>query len=275
MPLPIPFTTTAQLTLPSADDSTTIVPDGSSWVSGAWADLTASLPVSGYLTGVSFYADGAQNNQFEIDIAKGAGHDILATFKGFDRSIAGVGDNGMYFPLPIAIEGLTASQKVSARIRCSDTSTDNRYVAITYLPTTLTGFLPTTTRPLKCAPSAANLASANSPATAYTYTAWQDVLLAASNTTGIVIAGIVFGVSTGHIFMVQVQVGTGTAPSGSVITTIKGTCGNGNNPGILMLPNPLAVESGVGIVMRWEGSEGFPFSGLAGNMGILYYEQPV
>jgi hypothetical protein len=188
-------TTNVQKMLPAATWGQDITPNGTAWASGAWAAISTSAPANMILGGISLYIWNRTVPDFEIDIGVGgAGSEtVVTTFRGAMRTFnfAEWGGTGYYIPLwPLLNNGLVSGSRISARIRKSDTSTNNWGVKLHYYETPLTGSSDvTTTKAQKCAPSAADSTAITTPASTGSFSAWTTLI--ASTATDIAITALV------------------------------------------------------------------------------------
>ena len=273
-----PWTTTLQVTLPSAADGVSVIPSGSSGVSSAWVTVVASAPSSGYLTGVSYIGTSdihEFNTWVEIDVGVGAAASevVIATLRG-SIGVLGVLDQGQWLPCPILIAGIVSGTRVATRIRIGNTSTVEWIVSLTYLPTGFTGEnLLTTTQPSQVYPPATSNVLLPTSGVTWASGAWATV--AASAAADLIIVAYNIGIAGNHDMAAEVDVGVGAAGFEVVIDTLR-VFGVAGGTGNIPRWNPLDhVPMGSRLAARMRSDTVFPYLTRQVQIAVTYHEKPL
>lgn len=264
------WTSNRQFVTPALDSPAVLTPSGTAWTSSGWVSLLAAADADAVLTGLTVRTTHPATVQFEVDIAVGAGHTIIATRKGISKQLsATVIGAPLDIPFPIPIDAIPNGDEVFARIRTNSTSTIAWSVRMRYLKKSITGTLLTTATPTKVAPSGSALIALTTGAT-WTYGAWVEVIAAAA--ADLVLVGLILEGATATRSW-DVQLGLGTAGSETPVNLLPGyTAGVACAPWSVPLWNPFdGIPSGSRVAMRGRNN-GAAISILA---GLEYHEKPL
>jgi hypothetical protein len=212
------LTTTRSLTVtPSAADPVALTSNATAWVSGSYVEVVAATAAAIQLVGLAFTPTGTSGHAVEIDIAKGtAGNEsVVATFRIFNR----FGDNqDSWFPLPIPVDLIPASTRVSARLRTSVVgSTRTHSISIGYYEQLEAEHRTTSLH--AALPAAANDIVMVGTTVTWTNSAWAEVTSGLS--AAIHLSGFTLNAPTSAPFDLEIDVGIGTAGAETVITTFR------------------------------------------------------
>src|SRR5262250_2553240 len=270
--MPTQFSTNAQLIAPAAAAGAAITPSGTAWNNSAYAELIASVSAAAVLTGVVIFPTTSVSADFEVDIATGAAgsETVIATLKG--RFAGNVAWDTAYTPLPIPIDNIASGARLSARLRKAGTDTNAWRAAITYLLKPIVGTLQVTASPYLVVPSAAALTTLTTGGgTSWVNTTWTTVIT--STASAIVLTHVIVPTTSGSDQGgTEFDIGTGSAGSEVVVTTVRRKCRSGEGgPWIIALPSPLDnIASGVRVAVRWRGPQ---FSTPV--VGLIYLAKPL
>ncbi len=212
-------TTNPLFPAPSAAASVSVTPNASAWANSAWVQVIASAADDLILTGLVVHPDDlAVTEIFEIDVGVGAAmsESVVTTFRGTYEKTFYVCPG--ILPAPIPLDAIALSDRVSVRLRKSNTTTNVWTVALQYFEQPIVGTLLTTAQPQQCYPPAADDIRLTVSTTPWGNSTWTE--LVTSTSAAIVLVGVVFtpgGFNTGWEF----DVGIGAEDSEEVLTTIR------------------------------------------------------
>lgn len=250
------------------------VTDGTSWAaSPTWVELDPSLDTAGVLMGVCYEGgDVFSGGEMEIEIGKGAAgsEQIIATFPAVWRHKSGASPNNIL--LPIGIDNLTLGSRIAIRLSKTSSSAAESHLSMLYYPKPIVGTLLTTPNRLRCTPYRADGATVTPNGTAWTYSAYTELI--ASTSTGIVVPGLVVRPGVGA----AAEVVLATGPSGSEIDRTRfgvvsqSTGSNEGGPRFHELWSPLRIPSGtrVSVRLRKEGTDTADW-----RVKLPYFEEPL
>lgn len=127
-------TTTAIMScLPAGADGIAVTPSGTSWVSGAWAQLTASMPADSVLAGLAYWWPTSVADA-EVDIGTGgAGAEAVVTTLPISPTNSGLMWPGLLM-LKLPLDILPTATRIAARLRIGSTSVTPMALALIYYP---------------------------------------------------------------------------------------------------------------------------------------------
>ncbi len=283
MPSGIEYISTSgvQVSIPPAAGSVTLTPNASAWANSSYAQLTASTSFAAILKSITvtpFSGAADQSNlnvisEFEIDIATGAAASevVIATIIGVTQGNTWGGCPNVTLELPIPVENIAASARLSWRLRKGNTSVVIWGCAATVINKPVTGNISTTTNVPSCLPSGADGISIFSPVAVWGNSAYTQIT--ASTSGALVLAGLAWLYPAGT--QCEIDIATGGAGSETVITTFRhqGNSSGQLTPGYIPL-RPLLdnIANGVRISVRVRADDQ-PFQNTFNHSGmkILYY----
>ncbi|MGE4132336.1 MAG: hypothetical protein AB7F86_11910 [Bdellovibrionales bacterium] len=258
----IATTSQASKVMPSASAGTSVTPSGTAWVSGAWAQVTASTANAIVLGGISVQPPAAA--EYEIDVGTGAAgfETVVATF----RDITGNANGGPYYKvLKPPLDNIASGTRVALRIRASTTTTTAHPVKLIYYDSPVG--LTLHNRPLKWAPAAAVGATITPVATAWADSAWTELISVAP--TDLQLAGFI--VFIGAAANYELEFGVGQAGFEYPIAFFKGAPSNANlvdfTPYFVPMVNSIPTGSRLAVRLRKAST-----STTAWRVAVAYYE---
>jgi len=260
------FLASPQLPIPAGAASASITGNTSSWTNSSWVQLTASISVDAMLASIAVHSAVA-GFEFEVDIGVGgAGSEaVLTTIRGMSNPpLTNTGDS-CDFELPIFIDGITAGDRLAARVRSSVTGANSWTVCINVVEVPYDGFVLTSANPIKVVPSAASATNNQSAITpAWANGSWAELI--ASAAADLVIVGFEHWAVQFHEF----EIGIGSAGSETPVGIIRGI-GQNSRQLQTMLHSPWdVIPSGSRIAWRHRNST---FAG--GFIALMYMEKPL
>lgn len=260
-------TANESLPIPSAAAGASITPNASAWVNSAWVQLSASLSDIALL---GIVVNPAVAAQFELEIGRGAATSevVVGTTGAGLETLAGCCDL-IPFRIPIRVTG---TNRISVRLRKSDTSTTTWTVKLLYISTSGFGApdVGRTTQRQRISPDAAALVGNANSTTAWGNSGWLERI--ASTTTAIVVVGRTLDAPANASY--EYDIGRGAASSEVVVTSDGGhRDGNVQTPLTAFHSVPVDnIASGQRVALRHRDSN---TSADTWDHGLTYYETPL
>ena len=246
------------------------------WTNGAYVEVSASMAARSYLAAIvsGNHNIGATSLNVAVDVAVGTAglEEVIATHRLFCRGGAGGSESGL-IPFAVPMDKIPANSRVSLRVRTDSTSGTNTFLlSIGYYE----GLEATHVTTKQCyeLPVGSAGVSVTPSGTAWANSAWAQ--LTAGITTVIELA-LVCGYNGALSVEYELDIGTGSAGSETVITTVAGirkpstAAASGTTTGpYLPRPYKLDANTRVAIRLRKEGT-----NTTAWAMSAEYYDDPL
>jgi hypothetical protein len=274
IPSSIEYCSNQQFQLPAGADGINIGHSTTAWANSAWVELEDSTPEAWVLTGAEILEsdiDFLQSEEFSVDIGVGSlGNEVvIATFKGLWADSAFQVPSGLAFELPIPIDAIPASSRVTARIRKSRNNGFDWLVGISYYKKPLVGLITTTTKPMKTTSDAAAMPTLTSSATPWANPASFTQLIASAAADLVVVGGYFAGTQAGAD--IEFDIAVGGVGSEVVVLTIPVFVRIGE-PGWTPFRIPLdGILSGQRVSARMRSGN----ASINGQVALSYIEKPL
>lgn len=263
----IPYTTSVLLWNPTGAAGTSVTPNAGSWVNSAFFQITASAAANYTLAAVEInYPFVGITCSFELDVAVGAVSSEVVVARVTGRLINNNGQVRCVIYLPIPIACISSGNRVSVRLRKSDTNVTAWFVSLGLYATPMTGTITTTTVVPLVFPSAASVTlTSGSPAWA---NGSYGQLSANVGGVALLLAGVRFDTAT----LGEIDIATGAAASEVVIATIRITgATQGESYFATFMPLLDNIAAGVRLSARYRSSVATQTS----DIGVLTYPKPI
>lgn len=250
----IPYTSQPIKTTADGTGSATALTSGSSsWADGSYVEVVASTATAIAIIGaVQFNVNNGAD--YEIDIATGGSgsESPIATIRDANGGITDGEPFVMWFPSPISV---SASTRIAARMRSSDSFSTSGGVLLMYLEQPLGSSVPSsllTTSVLKVAPGAASPITLTH-GTANAYGSWTEVIASAASDMTLA------GVTPTTVGDFDVELGVGSAGNEVSIGVFKfsgGSTGAQTDTALMPIAIGDRIPSGARVAARLRSDVG-------------------
>lgn len=245
------ITSTTLAVYPSGSTPSTVTGGGSAWTYGTWVEVISSAPAALHLAGVVLSSPSGSNVQFEVEIGIGATIGVVSplhAYRSFYESSTGE-TNSFLAIFPVAVPGVSASDKVWVRVRSSGSGLTAGISLLAYSSLSDTDHVATSGQTLFSVPTGANAISITPSGTAWAWSAWTEIW------TGTTVETSILGVAArGPIAGVELEYEIGFGASSSEVgKTSFRTANSVSGAGALRffpLPAPFPVPPNTRVSMR-------------------------
>lgn len=247
-----------------------------SWNSGAWVELEDATDADWVLTSIQVKPFTSAGNTHEIDVGVGAAgaEAVIATMRlRGPRNYWSWG--GMRLGIPV--DAIPAGSRVAIRARSGgaySTSALTAGAGFLAKPIAAATSMTTTTKPSKCVPAAANDITVAGSGTAWTWSAWTQLI--ASAAAGVVLASVPRAMYVGADCTAEIEIGVGAAGAETAVAWYPSGMSSysyfASRTGCEPVVPVDAIPAGSRVAVRWRGNT--TATGTAG-FGLNYYEQPL
>lgn len=242
----MPVTTKVLYSLPNAALGVAVTPNATAWAASSWVQITSSAPTDMVLAGFSMNGSAWTNTEFEVEFGVGAASSevVVARLRATISTVAQ--HNSFTFPIPMNV--VSSGQRLAVRVRAGNTNTTVVRIAVAYYDGTSYDSANVTQNMINVYP-ATNAAGTSiaTIGTAWSNTAWSQ--LTASTATDILMTGIQF-VPGGTAADFEIDIGTGSSGSETVIHTIRGRYDSAVGWIQNSFPMPVKINAGTRVAFR-------------------------
>lgn len=250
---------------PSGSTPTLLSTSASSWAWTSWSEIITSAAANTYLAAVEVYCSVGQV-QFEVEVGIGA-LGVESGLHRFRSRFTGADSNHGLVEAPLPLGGITAADRVSIRVRCSNpAATDFRVGLMVYEGLTDTTHV--TTAMMRSVPDGANAVSITPSSTAWQYSSWVELTPGISNEISVL--GIVPSAPISTVEY-EYELGYGANPNEVGFATIRTSNAQLETGGMrtfyLPVPRPISASTRLSVRLRKSGT-----STTSHNCALVYLD---